>query len=83
MGLFTGLLTLPIAPLRGVVTVAEQVRRQAEAVYYDPAAIQEELDRVEAMRASGELSEEDATAREDELIERLLVGRETGGERHG
>lgn len=83
MGLITGLLTLPVAPLRGVVAVAEQVRRQAEEAYYDPAAIRAELEDVSAQRDAGELSEEDATAREDELIERLMVGREIGGERRG
>jgi hypothetical protein len=30
MGLFTGLLTLPLAPLRGTVWVAEQLAAEAE-----------------------------------------------------
>lgn len=30
MGLFTGLLTLPLAPLRGTIWVAEQVAAEAE-----------------------------------------------------
>lgn len=83
MGLFTGLLTLPVAPLRGVVAVAEQVRRQAEEVYYDPATIRAELEEVDALREAGELTEEEATAREDELIDRLMVAQQIGGERRG
>jgi hypothetical protein len=83
MGLLSALVTLPAAPLRGVVAVAEQVRRQAEAVYYDPATIRAELDEVSARRDAGELTDEEATDLEDELIERLMVGREIGGERHG
>jgi chorismate mutase len=83
MGLLTGLLTLPLAPVRGVAAVAEQVRRQAEEVYYDPARIRAELEEVDALRASGELTEEEATDREDELIERLLVGQQIERERHG
>jgi hypothetical protein len=82
MGLLTGILTLPLAPVRGVVAVAEQVRRQAEEAFYDPAAIRAELDQVEELRAAGELSEEEATAREDELIERLMFGQQMGRERH-
>ena len=39
MGLITGLLGLPLAPLRGTVAVAEQIRKQAEDEFYDPAAI--------------------------------------------
>jgi Flp pilus assembly protein CpaB len=30
MGLFTGLLTLPLAPIRGTIWVAEQVAAEAE-----------------------------------------------------
>jgi hypothetical protein len=83
MGLLTGLVTLPVAPLRGVVAVAEQVRRRAEDAYYDPAAIRAELEQVDALRAAGELTEEEATAWEDQLIERLMIGREIERERHG
>jgi hypothetical protein len=83
MGLLTTLVTLPIAPLRGVVAVAEQVRRQAEDAYYDPVAIRAELEEVDALRTSGHLTDEEATAREDDLIERLLVGQQRGGDLHG
>ena len=83
MGLITGLLTLPVAPLRGVVAVAEQIRQRAEDDYYDPATIRAELDEVDALRAAGELTEEEAMAWEDQLIERLMIGRQIGRERHG
>jgi hypothetical protein len=83
MGLLMGLVTLPMAPLRGVVAVAEQVRRQAEAAYYDPATIRSELDEVSRLRDAGDLSAEEATSREDVLIERLMAGRDMGGERRG
>ena len=79
MGLLTGILTLPLAPVRGVAAVAEQVRRQAEEVYYDPATIRAELERVDGMRANGELTDAEATDREDELIDRLLVAQQKGG----
>ena len=39
MGLITGLLGLPLAPLRGTVAVAEQIQQQAEEEFYDPARI--------------------------------------------
>jgi gas vesicle protein GvpG len=83
MGLITGLLTLPVAPLRGVVAVAEQIRQRAEDDYYDPATIRAEMDEVDALRAAGELTEEEAMAWEDQLIERLMIGRQIGRERHG
>jgi len=75
MGLLTGILGLPLAPLRGTVWVAEQVRRQAEEEYYDPARIKLQLEQLERLREAGELDEEEATRLEDELVERLLAGR--------
>jgi hypothetical protein len=75
VGLITGLLGLPLAPLRGTVAVAEQVLKQAEEAYYDPAAIRAELEEVDRLRQAGELTEDEATAREDELVDRLMEGR--------
>ena len=75
MGLITGILGLPLAPLRGTVWAAEQVRRQAEEEFYDPGRIRAQLEEVARQRTSGELSEEEADAWEDELVGRLMVGR--------
>jgi hypothetical protein len=81
MGLITGLLTLPLAPLRGTVAVADQILRQAEEIHYDPAAIRRELEKVDRLRAAGEIDEDAATVWEDELIERLMTGQARSG--HG
>lgn len=75
MGLISGLLTLPIAPVRGAVWLAEQILDQAEEQYYDPARIRVELERVDEARRSGELSEDQCAALENELLQRLLEGR--------
>jgi hypothetical protein len=74
MGLITGLLTLPLAPLRGTVAIAELLMAEAEKELNDPARIRAELERVESLRAQGVLGDEEATAWEDELIERLVGG---------
>lgn len=76
MGLLSGLLSLPLAPVRGVVAVADQVLQQAEEEFYDPVRIRRELEHVEQLRTDGTLSEEEATSWEDELVERLLVARQ-------
>ena len=60
MGLITGLLGLPLAPLRGTVAVAEQIRQQAEEEFYDPVAIREQLEEVERLREEA-LTDEEAT----------------------
>ena len=74
MGLLTGLLGLPLAPLWATVAVAEQVLEVAEEAFYDPAAIRAELEEGDRLRASGEISEDEAPAWEDQLVERLMVG---------
>lgn len=82
MGFVTGLLTLPLAPLRMTVAVADLLRREAMRELYDPATIREQLERVDALRSAGELTEEEAAELEDELVQRLLAGRTdpSGGE---
>lgn len=75
MGLFTGLLTLPLAPVRGTIWVAEQIQEEAERQYYDPARIRRELEQVDELRQAGELTDEDAEQLEDALVERLMESR--------
>ena len=75
MGLLTGLLGLPLAPVRGVLWIAEQIRDQAEEQYYDPARIRAHLERVDEARRSGEISEEEAAELENELLQRLMARR--------
>lgn len=76
MGLISGILGLPLAPLRGVVAAAEQIQQQAEDEFYDPANIRAQLEDVQRRREAGELAPDDADAWEDELVERLLTARD-------
>jgi len=72
VGLVTGLLGLPLAPVRGVMWLAEQILDQAEEQYYDPARIRAQLEQVDEARRSGELSEEECVEIENELLQRLM-----------
>jgi Gas vesicle protein G len=76
MGLITGLLTLPLAPVRGVGWVAEKVAEQAELELYDENRIMRELAELEAAHDQGQLSEEQFDADVDLLLQRLQIGRE-------
>lgn len=76
MGLITGILTLPLAPVRGVAWVAEKVAEQAEQELYDENRILRELSELEAAHDRGELSDERFDADVELLLERLQVGRE-------
>ncbi|WP_030273741.1 gas vesicle protein GvpG [Streptomyces sp. NRRL B-24484] len=71
MGLLTGLLTLPLAPVRGVVWVAERVAEAAEQQFYDPAPIEEALKALEQDLLAGRIDEATFEEREDELLDRL------------
>ena len=75
MGLITGILTLPLAPVRGVAALGEVIAEEAErklAAENDPARALAELD---VARASGEIGEEEAAELEAQLIEELLAAR--------
>jgi Gas vesicle protein G len=76
VGLITGLLTLPLAPVRGVAWVAEKVAEQAELELYDENRIMRELAELEAAHDQGQLSDEQFEADVDLLLERLQIGRE-------
>ncbi|MEU4130502.1 gas vesicle protein GvpG [Streptomyces wuyuanensis] len=71
MGLITQIVTLPLAPVRGVVWVMDRVLEAAENEYYDPEPVQRELAELEALLLSGEIDEETFDRREDELLEQL------------
>ena len=74
MGLISEILLLPLAPVRGVVWVAEQIEQEAERQLYDPATIQAELDDLDARVEAGLVSPEEAAEIEAELVQRLIVG---------
>ncbi|MEN3298327.1 gas vesicle protein GvpG [Pseudonocardia sp.] len=75
MGIVSGLLGLPLAPVRGVLWLAQQIQEQAEEQYYDPARIRAQLEQVDEARRSGELSEEECAEIENELLQRLMTRR--------
>jgi hypothetical protein len=75
MGLISGLLLLPLAPVRGTVWIAERIQEQAEAEYYDERAIRTQLMEIDAAREAGEIDEATAAEAEDVLLERLIAAR--------
>ena len=73
MGLFTGLLTLPLAPVRGVVWVTEQVAEEIDRQLYDEGNIRREMLALELDYDDGKIDEEERQAQEEALFERLAV----------
>jgi hypothetical protein len=73
MGLFTGLITLPLAPVRGVAWIAEQVMEEIERELYDEDSIRREMLQLELDFDDGLIDEEERQAREEVLLERLAM----------
>lgn len=76
MGLFTGLLLLPLAPVRGTIWIAEKLMDYAEHELGDEATARRLLAEAELAYESGELTGAEYEAVEDELLERLELLRE-------
>jgi gas vesicle protein GvpG len=71
MGLFMGLLTLPLAPVRGTVWIAEKLLEEAERQLNDPEAIEQQLLEAEERHGRGEITDDELEQLEDQLLRRL------------
>jgi hypothetical protein len=75
MGMFTGLLTLPLAPLRGVVWIGNTLAREAYRQWTDPAVIRTELEHTNERWLAGEITDTERDRIEDGLLQRLMADR--------
>lgn len=71
MGLISQILTLPVAPVRGMSWVLRQVLTAAEQEYYDPGPIRGQLAALEKELVAGRVTEDEFDRLEDELLDRL------------
>lgn len=78
MGFLTGLLLLPLAPLRGTIWIAERLAEVAERELDDEAVFRRLIVEAEIAFESGELSEAEYEQVEEELLERLELARREG-----
>jgi hypothetical protein len=74
VGLITGLLTPPLAPVRGTIWVAEKLLEEAERELDDPRTIAAQLDDLEEQFQRGEITAEEYELLEDALMRRLTPG---------
>ena len=71
MGLISGLLTLPLAPVRGAAWVAQQVAEEADRELFDEDRIRRELAELDLQADEEGLSDEERAHLEDDLLARL------------
>jgi len=75
VGLISGLLTLPLAPVRGVVWIADIVGQEAERELAARASPERALAELEAAHAAGEITDEQLEQRQAEVIDAALLRR--------
>ena len=75
MGLFTTLVLLPLAPLRGAAWIAEQVAAEADRQMFDETGIRARLVQLELDHEEGLIGDEERAVLEEDLLERLAVAR--------
>jgi Gas vesicle protein G len=71
VGLFTALATLPLAPVRGVAWVAQQVAEEAERQAEDAPRLRHELVQLELDHDTGLIEDDEYEERADALFEQL------------
>jgi hypothetical protein len=75
VGIFTSLITLPLAPVRGAAWVAQQVADEADRQLYDESQIRRELLQLELDHEDGLIEDEERVEQEDALLERLAMAK--------
>jgi hypothetical protein len=76
VGLIKELVLLPVAPVRGVLWVTERIAEEVERKQFTPAAAVQHLEEIDQQRRRGELDEETAREREEQVIEQQLLTRD-------
>lgn len=72
MGLITGLLTAPLAPLRGVIKLSEVLQDQADRELHGRSAARRQLEELGEARASGRISEAEEIEEQRRILERTM-----------
>ncbi|MDT2005261.1 gas vesicle protein G [Rhodococcus opacus] len=73
MGLLSFIATLPLQPVKGVISLAELIQRQVDEELHNPASARRALEELEEAREAGEIS-----AEEEEQAQQAILDRMTG-----
>jgi len=72
MGIFSGIIGLPLAPVRGVMALSEMIARQVEQERNNPATTRRQLEELEEARERGEISAEEESEAQEEILQTRL-----------
>jgi hypothetical protein len=76
VGVFSAIVLLPLAPVRGVVALADLIQRQVDQEMRDPATTRRQLERIEEARKRGELSEEEEEQAQEQILQSRITPRD-------
>lgn len=79
MGFFSTILLLPLAPVQGVLWVAQLLRDLAENELDDPEVLRARLREAEEAHRRGDISAEELEQVEEAVFERLMATRDARG----
>jgi len=68
VGLFSGIVLLPLAPVRGVIRLAEVIQEQVERELRNPAHTRRKLEELEEARDRGDISAEEERQQQKEIL---------------
>ena len=68
MGIFSGIAKLPLAPMYGVMSLAEVIQRQVEQEMHNPANTRRQLEALEEARAQGDISPDEERDAQKEIL---------------
>ncbi|MEU1981130.1 gas vesicle protein GvpG [Nocardia sp. NPDC019395] len=71
MGLLSAIVSLPLAPVRGVIWLGEVIQDQVEQELRSPAAIRREIEEIEEAAEAGRISEDERDQALREVIARM------------
>jgi Gas vesicle protein G len=80
VGIVTGLLTLPLAPVRGTMWIAEQLAAEAERQLNDPESLRSQLETVQVSYELGEMDVDEYERVEEAILARLVALEEQQGQ---
>jgi len=69
MGLWSGIAMLPLAPVRGVVRLAEVIQQQVDQELHNPARTRRQLEELEEARERGEVSPDEEKQIQEQILE--------------
>jgi hypothetical protein len=69
MGLWSGIAMLPLAPVRGVVRLAEVIQQQVDQELHNPARTRRQLEDLEEARERGEISADEEKQGQKQILE--------------